>query len=295
MLPHDPSESAELAAMRVRDLLVVYANWRSRFVDASPRNVHISAKLRANPLYVDAQFVPAVAQIQRDLRIGFDVRPYLSRLVLVGYDGVRRTKQKVANKQKLAELRDLDLLLNDWGVHHLHLSTIMEPDGFVERTGPLLMAAFTPQDAYLIDIAPHGSWGDVDLLRTMVREWPDAGLMHELRGVLGLSRTHTDAEYTMLRRAGIAAFFEIDGKFFTPRESLSTGGTTFKSVRRADDLLARVADFKERFSADPGFVARTMAEKGNIPVPSPDLHFEFFELGYGVVERQTGFRFRLAD
>ena len=38
---------------------------------------------------------------------------------------------------------DLDLLLNNWGVHHLHISSIVEPDGFVKRDGPLLFVSFT--------------------------------------------------------------------------------------------------------------------------------------------------------
>ncbi len=39
---------------------------------------------------------------------------------------------------------DLVLLMAEWGIHHLHLSTVMEADGFVRRTKDLLFAFFSP-------------------------------------------------------------------------------------------------------------------------------------------------------
>ena len=39
---------------------------------------------------------------------------------------------------------DRDLLIADWGIHHLHFSTQIESDGFVIRTRDLLSAYFAP-------------------------------------------------------------------------------------------------------------------------------------------------------
>ncbi|NOS82263.1 MAG: hypothetical protein HOP32_11855 [Nitrospira sp.] len=45
----------------------------------------------------------------------------------------------------------------------------------------------------------------------------------------------------------------------------------------------------------PDYIATTLKENGVAPPPNPDLHFEFFPTGgYGIVEKQTGFRFLLA-
>ena len=83
--------------------------------------------------------------------------------------------------------RDLDLLIADWGIHHLHLSP--ERDG--RRTGDLLFAVFRPDDAYLLQILPHGNWAELSLLETIVRNWPDGALINgALRGGLSLPR-HT--------------------------------------------------------------------------------------------------------
>jgi hypothetical protein len=44
-------------------------------------------------------------------------------------------------------------MLNDWGIHHLHLGTkISKNTGFVERTGPLLFVKFEKNVAYFIGV-----------------------------------------------------------------------------------------------------------------------------------------------
>jgi hypothetical protein len=63
--------------------------------------------------------------------------------------------------------------MSDWGLHRVHLTTNVEKDGFVERTGDLLFCAFTEEDAYLIGIYPHGSWALRELVEILVREWPE--------------------------------------------------------------------------------------------------------------------------
>ena len=79
-----------------------------------------------------------------------------------------------------------DALLNDWGIHHVHLGTTIDSDGFVTRTEPVLFARFDSANAYLIDVLPHGSWSLQRLVKDLYDNW-SASIKHfRINGVLGL-------------------------------------------------------------------------------------------------------------
>jgi hypothetical protein len=92
--------------------------------------------------------------------------------------------------------------LNDWGIHHLHVSTAVEADGFVERDGPprpLLFAIFKQQRAYLIDVMGHEDFADDRLIRIIFDTWPNDGLVSEVKGILGGVKSYTKEERTKQR------------------------------------------------------------------------------------------------
>ena len=129
-----------------------------------------------------------------------------------------------------------DDLLNDWGIHHLHLSTSMRPDGFVERSGPLLFARLTDNDFYCIKIMMHGGgdnpWSRQELIDIIYQNWPESIDHSRLRGppgmeVVGLERLHTDEEIGLLRRKGVYVFTQrADGTTHLP----IGGGSTSAGV-----------------------------------------------------------------
>ena len=138
-LPYPPQDRPTLEAMHYSDLLILFINWRSRYVTPRPRTVHRSIVLEANPLSSDPIYTPGLARITHLIETGGDLKPHLSRGVQYGYRGTGPPKES-----------HLDMMLNDWGIHHLHLNTELDTDGFVKRpkTEPqwnrLLFAAFTP-------------------------------------------------------------------------------------------------------------------------------------------------------
>lgn len=232
-LPCHASSRGDLEAKGADELLVIYFNWQERLITPVPRAVHRSQVLSANPLIAHPQYGPAMEQITRKLKLGEDVTPHLSRNVIQGYevtskDGADKTFRK-----------DLDLMLNDWGVHHLHLSTDVEEDGFTKRSGPLLFAAIKGIDAYLIDIKDHKSWTCRDILRIMIEEWPDAQLAYPSSVFSSISYTPTETEHETSRQLHINCAFEINGKVYTPRGGLLLSGHSETASEKAHMIIAK--------------------------------------------------------
>jgi hypothetical protein len=286
-LPHEASDRAELTALPLRDLLVVYRNWSSRIVSSKPRKVHCSAALLSNPLARDPRYKPALDQIIAFTKAGTSIKPHLSREVKHGYRRSSRTKDKTRRK-------DLDLLLNDWCVYHLHLSTKIEGDGFVERHGPVLFATFSEDNAYLIDIFNHGDWTREHVIRVIVQEWPNAGLVCEIPESVGLDSSISEQDRKVIRQKHCNAFLAIDGKMYSPvRGGLSCSGYAIRHVLDADRLLRTVDWFKE-LVRNRKSLAAILAENGFALPSDAAFQFQFFENGgYGVVEKRTGIQIRL--
>ena len=142
------------------ELLRAYFGVCRRLVFPQPRQILKSKSFSCSPKYHDA-----LAQIEQIVREGGDLSPYLSK--------------------KIRDLEYNDDLLNDWGIHHLHLGASIEQDGFVGRTGPLLHCRFEEKYAYLIDVLPHGSWTKQKLIQAMHENWPDSLAQFRARGVKG--------------------------------------------------------------------------------------------------------------
>ncbi len=169
-LPYDRGDAAlvaYLAGLDAHGLLVVYHTWISRLVKPQPRAVHKSMAFQRNLLAT--QRASDLAQIIADIEHGRNLKKYLSR-------DIDRAPAKAPGPGCRS---DLDLLLNNWGVHHLHTSSIVEPDGFVKRDGPLLFVSFTSRAAYVIDIMMHGDWNRVHVLEVLASEWPHEGVIHD--------------------------------------------------------------------------------------------------------------------
>ncbi len=228
-LPKKKSERAKVEAMNPHDLLILYFNWRDRYVEPRPRIVHQSGALAANPLATNPNYKPALEQIIDKIKTGKDLTPHLSR-------GIDNPYTSTGPSYK----SHLDLLLNDWGVHHLHLSTVEEPDGFMKRTGPLLFAVFRPNDAYLVDIMKHGKWADDSVIRTIVQEWPDAGIVNRLPGFTGIETPLSEGQRMSLREAHALGVFEIDGAVYAPMRMLTTAGVSIDHVNAADNVMRQV-------------------------------------------------------
>jgi hypothetical protein len=231
-LPHDASDARVVAALRGKhpgELLTLYFNWWNRLIPVQPRQVLRSTEFDQNPIVVDRATV--IAEIIRDVERGSELTKYLSCRVLNGFALPRNPSGK-----RLRLLRHLDLLLNDWGVYHFHLSTNVEPNGFVQRDDPLLFAMFRADKAYLLDIGTHETFEDDRLAQIAISNWPDDQLFLEIKGIIGLQRVnpYTSDERKTLRSAGIFSFIQVGNRVFSPAGGISTPQTiSFSSKLKA--------------------------------------------------------------
>lgn len=281
-LPYDRSDTdlvAYLSGLDAHGLLVVYHNWLSRLIASRPRKVHVSSTLAAK--LSTSQHRSVVEQIIDDIKTGRSLNRYLSR-------GVRTAAQVPCTDAKFNRRRDLDLMLIEWEMHHLHLSTDVEADGFVSRTSDLLFAVFRQDAAYLVDIMPHGSWTKEHLLQVLKDELPGAGVVHEVRGIIGPARERTEEEYRKLREAGLTTMRMIGGQAVMTSGFFSGAGTSFQSTRAADHLISLLESFEQAW-ADHSEKLRQVYRQNGIELPAvPEFEFSIAEgQGQGVWEKTT--------
>jgi hypothetical protein len=285
-LPYDRSDPAVGAALISKDpaeILCLYLNWRNRLIPAKPRRVARSIAFRRNPMVAERS--EAISKIVADIEQGEDLTKYLSRRVATGF----ALPLKPALKQ-LARLQHLDLLLNDWGIHHLHISTAVAADGFVNRNDPLLFAMFEPEMAYLLDIGTHSSFVDQRLAEIAVENWPDTQLFLEIQGIsLRNGAPYSKDDRKKMRAAGIFSFIPIGDKVFAPRGGISAAGTSTQVSLQTNRIMRTLRAFEEQVRTDPAEITGLIRSHGYEPGDPPQFKFALLlGGGFGVVETASG-------
>jgi hypothetical protein len=123
---------------------------------------------------------------------------------------------------------------------YLHLSTALDADGFVTRSGDVLFVAVTGTDAYLLDIRKHekdgDNWAAQAVFAILVRNWPRSGLVRPFEG-LGVSQRHRDDARRELHAASTTSLMEIDGKVYAPGGvGQTTAGTPIGATQAANEF-----------------------------------------------------------
>jgi hypothetical protein len=227
-LPHDGSDPDVVAALRNKHpgaILALYYNWCNRLISAHPRKVMRSEPF--NKRLVSAEQPDVIGKIIADIEQGVELTKYLSRRVRVGFE-----LPKNSTKKKLGRLQHLDLLLNEWRIHHFHLDSTVEAHGFVKRGAPLLFAMFLPEKAYLLDIGTRGNFADERLVHIAIETWPDEQLFLEIKGILG------PRGETLTRSTIVDNYEELDS------QALSRSGTA--CLCRPAALLQRARPLRLR-------------------------------------------------
>ncbi len=268
-LPYDRSDktiSAEVHGMNIGALLRAYHNWRTRLVEARPRRLHLSSAFSANP---DAASLKGDLDALLDkIATGQDLTPHLSKRIKMVVD---------SSAKKAATRDDLDLLLNEWEVHHLHISRQYEPSGeFVERGDPLLFVVFREADAYVIDLMTHGDFNRDHIFRILALEWPEAKLAHQLQGISvpEVSTGFNEAERQRLRKRAFNSTFAIAGNVYAPAGGLTGAGTSTKASLFANWTTQRILEVQDLMNNRPHELVALAHQEGRIWPKVPHLVFE---------------------
>lgn len=129
-----------------------------------------------------------------------------------------------------------DLLLNAWGIHHLHFC----PGG----TRDVLFVKFTDSEAFVLKTLAHGAghpdtWIDTSLLEILHNNWPEAA-EGKIAGIAG--ETLTSNERVALRRAHANfATAMPDGVVYLGDGGLTASGHCLFDIRETYKIFADLA------------------------------------------------------
>lgn len=216
-----------------------FLNLTKRLVRPIPRSV-----LRAQNFSCPPDLVVGLKEVERKISAGEDLSPHLSKLL----------RNPTFN----------DPLLNDWGIHHVHLGTTLDSDGFVNRTGPVLFARFDGTNAYLIDVLPHGSWSLQRLVKELHDNWPASISRYRLNGVIGLATTVSDKDVAEFRKGNVNAMVDLGGGIvYAPiGGGYSTSGISTDVVIQSDWCARRIHQMQQAIVQNIGAIEREATAKG---------------------------------
>jgi hypothetical protein len=243
MSKQEPADQQAILAMPFRDLLSTFYNWQNRRVSIRPRAVHISQALRAKNRN-------EVVVLADKIKKGEDLNPHLS-------ERVETVFLATPKDPGLRYREDLDLLLNEWAIHHLHISTILQTNGFVERGRELLFAAFRHDDAYLIDLLDHKAFEDENLVQIATTNWPNAKLFSVTPG-MKLLFPDTKPGRKQLRNAGVNTPVQLSTGIASA-SAISRCGQSALVELKINHFLGQVIKDQERCSVDDILKAMTPA------------------------------------
>lgn len=221
------------------EVVHTFLNLLKRLVSPVPRRV-----LKSREFQCPEDLRQGLSDVERIITQGQALTPYLSRLI-------RRPDYD-------------DPLLNHWGIHHIHLGTVMESDGFIKRTGPVLFCRFDEANAYLISVLPHGSWAKQEMVGVLHRNWSDSIKQFRLNGVNGLARPVSDQDVQTLRKRSVNSMVEIEeGVVYVPMGGgFATSGISVDVVRHADYCRGRLSSMQQSVIDNIAEIAKDAKNKG---------------------------------
>lgn len=232
-----------------------YFNLGRRLLPARPREVHEADTLSRPPVHA-----PALQVIREKIELGVSLTPHLSR--------------------RLTNPDYNDPLLNDWGIHHLHLNNLLQPDGFTDRTGSLLFARFTDEAAYLIAILDHQSWTKQAMLETILRNWPELLERDRLKGFASRRPGSglTDAEISTLRSKNAMGFVTLSNDLiYAPMGGGYTSSGLNVQVFRSVDIYTTATRAAQEWVMGNIVELRQLASEQGRRIPA-DPRFKLVDL-----------------
>lgn len=200
-----------------------YFRFLRRIIDCRPRKI-----FKSKTFTCPKGYEKDLKYLEFCISAGRNLNPFLTKSILM--------------------LNQEDMMLNDCGIYHFHISSKLDKSGFMKRSNYLLLAFVTTNAVYFICIVSHKKvrWANKFYLEIIRDNWPhliDKYLIRNARASINIS----ESEYFKLRKAGITSYTELsDGSLY----ALMGGGyTSDKSsliaVREADRFKQKVGAIEE--------------------------------------------------
>ncbi|MEX5266638.1 hypothetical protein [Kocuria sp. CPCC 204721] len=213
-------------------LLMAVMNWRICLIPPRPRQVHVSEYMQSQPEMVE--HIEAVTEIGRRLQEGADVLPYLSKKA----NKIVLHRDNDTPKQSRKRRMELDAMLYDWGVYHLHLGTEPDPKEpeYIARKGPLVFAAVSSEEVLMVGIFGHGDWAKEQVAEIITTNWPQhSKLRPSLTGLQPVTPV-PPGELQVLRNHGVNVLPVIQGRLHSSA-GLTLDGGSLEVADRANNII----------------------------------------------------------
>lgn len=197
----------DISSVKDDDIPIVYFNAAIRRIEPRPRAV-----FESDCFSCPGELLPGWNLLKQNLIKGDDITPNLSKLI--------------------DNAEEKDLMLSDWGIHHLHLGTELVGD-YIKRTGPLLFGYVTNDNFYAVNVYKHGAWTKSDIIEIIHRNWPEL-LASKKINAIDIAISPTDQDRKVLRNKHINTMVKVsDGNVYAPPGGgvMSNGDSTNSRIK----------------------------------------------------------------
>jgi hypothetical protein len=260
-----------LPAVKVAEL---FFNVKHREISQRPRTVLRSRELSRQPL--SRKVRRTLKEIESVSLKGHNLNHYLSeRLLRPEYN---------------------DALLNDWGIHHMHLGRGgATPNGFSPRSRELLFVMARPNTLYFIRVGEHPNeqrddFCDQELVEVVHRNWPDILQSYHLVGASTVGLTQLQRKTIRSKFVGVTT--TVDGTVY---RSMGGGqmasGLSMDARIECDAWLTRAHQLETFCRTNASLLHQEVQKHSGRTLAKLELHLLLTEKGMVVVERPSGCRF----
>lgn len=194
-----------------KEIRYLFFNFYRRIILSRPRKIHISKEFACPPEYLEG-----LDLVKRKVEQGDNLFPHLSRGIL--------------------DLKFDDDLLNDWKIHHLHLGTEIQENGFINKRKFILYLYIEDDHAYFINVLDHKHFNDQELVSIIHNNWPSLIEEFLYDGEASLNSKFSNEDIRRARKGHSTYFFEpVPGVVYFPMGmGNSTSGLSNEVVRYSD-------------------------------------------------------------
>jgi hypothetical protein len=234
-----------------------------RRIERRQRRAEWSMQLRRRQYALAGDILAALGRIVIAAESGGDLNPFLSRDLAT---------DKAFKRE--------DMMLNELGVHHLHLGDGVNDRGLVSGRDELLFAYVTDEAIHLIEVFDHKSFGDEEAFRIAQENWPQ--LFEGRKTQMSPSRDPqpiTPEQRKVLRsKHANVAVAAIDGTLFLPPGGgIMSSGMSPNVLIQADRIFDRLQEHERWCKANGALLAERFEADSGRRATSFRLRFDGFE------------------